>query len=194
MAEAINDGSTNSWTGASYSTYGTLTRGGDIGTTLNGKIKSLAGSISYAELEERYSELVIGTEEPDLMVTTNLGMSYIKEKFEAQERFTEKDPTIGFTGLRFNNALILPSQYAPGTAGVNDADLGNYLDASGESLWFLNSKWWRFWMTDDPEFAFGFSGFKPAQDNNLLAGQYFFSGNVTCQAPRLQGLLFDITG
>ena len=32
------------------------------------------------------------------------------------------------------------------------------------------------------------------QDSNVVAGQYFFSGNLTCQAPRLQKQLYAITG
>jgi hypothetical protein len=194
LAEIINDASTNSWTAATYSTYGTLTRGGTIGSALNSTPVSVGGAITYKSLEENYSAAVIGTEEPNLGVTTNLGFAYIKEKFQPQQRFTEEDPLIGFRGLRFNNALIMRSQYCPGSQGVNDSDLGNYLYSSYETLWFLNTPYFRLWVTDDPEFAFGFSGFKPAQDSNIVAGQYFFSGNITCQAPRLQLQMYGING
>jgi hypothetical protein len=194
LAEIINDGSGNSWTGNSHTTYGTLTRSGTVGSALNSVPSQVSGVITYPILEEQYSTAVIGNEEPNLGITTNLGFAYIKEKFQPQQRFQEEDPKIGFRGLRFNNSIIMRSQYAPGTQGVNDADLGNYLDASGETLWFLNTKFFRFWTTDSPEYAFGFSGFKPAQDNSIVAGQYKWSGNVTCQAPRLQKQLYDITG
>lgn len=193
LAEILNDGATNSWTGATYSTYGTLTRGGTIGTALTSVPKDAAGAITYNLLEEQYSNVVIGTEEPNLGVTTNLGMAYIKEKFQPQQRFMEKDLTIGFSGLKFNNALIMRSQYCPGSQGVNDAKLGNYLYSTYETLWLLNTKYFRMWITDDEEFAFGFSGFKPAQDTNIVAGQYFFSGNITCQAPRLQKQIYGFS-
>lgn len=194
LAEIINDGSTNSWTGAAYTTYGTLTRSTTGGSVLVSVPYSVGGPITYAILEEKYSDAVIGAEEPNLGVTTNLGFAYIKEKFQPQQRFTEEDPLIGFRGLKFNSSIIMRSQYCPGTAGVNDADLGNYYVAGGETLWFLNTKFFRLFVSDDAEFAFGFSGFKPAQDNNIVAGQYQVALNLTCQAPRLQKQLYAITG
>lgn len=194
LAEILNDGSVSSWTAAAYTTYGTLTRGGTIGSALNSTPVNVNGPITYNTLEENYSTAVIGTEEPNLGVTTNLGYAYIKEKFQPQQRFTEEDIKIGYRGLRFNSSLIMRSQYCPGTQGVNDAKLGNYLVSGGETLWFLNTKYFRMWVTDDEEFAFGFTGFKPAQDSNIVAGQYLFSGNVTCQAPRLQLQMYGITG
>lgn len=198
LAEILNDGSTNSWTGAAYATYGTLTRGGTIGSALNSPMTSpaaqVSGPITYKILEEGYNSVVIGDEYPNLLVTTNLGMSYIKEKFQPQWRVETQDPKIGFNGIRFNQAMIMQSQYAPGTLGVNDATLGNYLAAGGETLFMLNTKYFRFWVTDDPEFGFGFSGFKPAQDSTTIAGQYFYAGNITAQAPRLSRHFYDITG
>ena len=200
FAEVLNDGSNNSWTGAAYTTYGTLTRGGTIGSALSSPMTAptanVAGPITYKTLEEAYNSIVIGDEYPNLMVTTNLGMSYIKEKFQPQWRVETQDPKIGFNGIKFNQAMVIQSQYAPGSAGVNDTNLGNYLAPSsqGETLFYLNTKYWRMWVTDDPEFAFGFTGFKPAQDSLTVAGQYLFTGNVTCQSPRLNRHLYNITG
>src|SRR5690606_14463617 len=128
------------------------------------------------------------------LVTTNLGMSYIKEKFQPQWRVETQDPKIGFNGIRFNQAMIMQSQYCPGTQGVNDPVLGNYNAAGGETLFMLNTKYFRIWVTDDPEFGFGFSGFTPAQDSTTIAGQYFYAGNITAQAPRLSRHFYNITG
>lgn len=198
LAEILNDGVNNSWTAAAYTTYGGVTRGGTVGTALNspmtGPAASISGPITYKALEEAWSTLVIGPEAPNMLCTTNLGMAYIKEKFHPQLRLETQDPKIGFNSIVFNTARIYASQYAPGTRGVNDAVLGNYLTAAGETLFMLNSKFFRFWVTDDPEFGFGFTGFKPAQDNTQVAGQYLFVGNVTCQSPRLSRHLFAITG
>jgi hypothetical protein len=198
FAEQLNDGTNNSYTGAAYATYGTLSRGGTIGTALNspmtGPTAQVSGPITYKLLEEAYNSVVIGPEHPDMIVTTNLGYSYIKEKFQPQWRVESQDPKIGFNSLVFNAARVYQSQYAPGTAGVNDSDLGNYLDASGETIFFLNTKYLRFWVTDDAEFGFGFTGFKPAQDNTQVAGQYLATCNMTNQAPRLMRHLYDVTG
>lgn len=198
FSEMLNDGSVNSWDGAAYTTYGSLSRGGTIGTALNSPMTSPAasvgGPITYKILEEAYNSIVIGAEHPDVMVTTNLGYSYIKEKFQPQWRVESQDPKIGFNSLTFNGSRIFQSQYAPGAQGVNDSNLGNYLASAGETLFYLNTKYLRFWVTDDAEFGFGFTGFKPAQDNTQVAGQYLATCNMTNQAPRLMRHLYAITG
>jgi hypothetical protein len=199
LAEAINDGTNNSWNGSTFSTYGTLSRNGTIGAALNspmtGPTSNVSGPITYKTLEEGYNSVVIGDEFPNLMVTTNLGMSYIKEKFQPQWRVETQDPAIGFNGVKFNQAMIIQSQYAPGTvAPSGSTQLGWTTVSAGETLFYLNTKYWRMYVTDDPEFGFGFTGFKPAQDTLIVAGQYLFTGNITCQAPRLQKQLFAITG
>lgn len=203
IAEALNDGTNNGWLAAAYTTYGTLTRGGTIGSALSspmtGPTANVAGPITYKLMEETYNSIVIGDEYPNLMVTTNLGMSYIKEKFQPQWRVETQDPQIGFNGLKFNQAMVIQSQYAPGTAGASSTstegiNIGTNYTSAGETLFFLNTKYWRLYVTDDPEFGFGFTGFKPAQDTLIVAGQYLFTGNVTCQAPRLNRYLYAVTG
>jgi len=203
LDEALNNGSTNGWQAAAFSTYGTLSRtstGGEaLVSPMTGPTASVSGPITYKLLEETYSSIEFGDEYPNLMVTTNLGMSYIKEKFQPQWRVESQDPKIGFNGLKFNQAMVMKSQYAPGTA--NDAtttamatNIGTNYTSAGETLWFLNTKYFRFWVTDDPEFGFGFTGFKPAQDTLIVGGQYLYTGNFTCQAPRMSRYLFAITG
>lgn len=196
--EQLVDGTVNSFRGAAFTTYGTLTREGTIGGALSGivanPVPQVSGPITYKLLEEAYNSTVIGSEYPNMLVTTNLGYSYIKEKFQPQWRVESQDPKIGFNSLIFNAARVYQSQYAPGAAGVNDSSLGNYLVSGGEVIFFLNSKYLRLWVTDDPEFGFGFTGFKPAQDNTQVAGQYLATLNITNQAPRLMRILYDVTG
>ncbi len=137
--------------------------------------------------------MVLGAIEPNLGVTTNRGMSYIKQKFHPQLRVTVQDPKIGFTGIQFNKATILQSQYAPGANGVNDTDLGNYNASAGETFFWLVTDYIRMWVSASSLFGFGFSGFKWAQDSTIVAGQYFASCNVTVQSPRLMSQLYAIT-
>lgn len=193
LAEAINDGSTASWNGNSYSSYGGVTRS-TVSPALTGKVTSVAGPITFKTLEEGYNDIGLGAIVPNLIVTTRRGLSYIKEKFHPQLRITVNDPKVGFNGVQFNQAIIMQSNYVPGSQGVNDADLGNYLDANGESLFMLVTDYMRMWVTDDPEFGFGFSGFKWAQDSTTVAGQYFASVNITVQALRLMHHMHHITG
>lgn len=193
LPEAISDGSTASWDGTTYSTYGNVTRSA-VNGALNAAIVNVSGPVTFKTLEESYNDRVLGAIEPNLGVTTNRGMSYIKQKFHPQLRITTQDPKIGFTGIQFNKATILQSQYCPGAQGSNDTDLGNYLDSNGETFWWLVTDYIRMWVSASSLFGFGFSGFKWAQDSTIVAGQYFASCNVTVQAPRLMAQLKAITG
>jgi hypothetical protein len=192
LAEAISDGSTASWDGTTYTTYGNVTRSA-VNSALNAKVSNVSGAVTYKVLEESYNDVVLGAVEPNLGVTTNRGMSYIKQKFHPQLRVTVQDPKIGFTGIQFNKATILQSQYCPGAQGANDTDLGNYYTSAGETFWWLATDFLRLYVSASSLFGFGFTGFKWAQDSTVVAGQYLASANLTCQSPRLMAQLYAIT-
>jgi hypothetical protein len=212
LAEALNDGSTNSWDGNTYTTYGGLTRGGKVGTTINSVPVNVAGVIEYNAMEEQYGNASYGSTEyePNLGLTTQLGYSYIKSKFQTQQRFNDtQDPNIGFNGMKFNSATLVKSRYSPGTyiSGTSDPIAVEYLTTSSngavtayptltaETLWWLNARtpFFSFYVTNDPEFGFGFTGFKPAQGNTKVAGQVLASCAVTFQ-PRYHLQMYGITG
>lgn len=218
LAEALNDGdvaltgntiATGPWT-EHYDTYLTLTRNDtNIGTALNAPISStqgmgvagyINGAISYPILEQAYNSVVYGTESPDLLVTTNKGLSLIKTAFHAQQRYEGTTADFGFQGVKFNGATIFQDRYAPGADLVSAAEankLGRGTSGSaelvGETLWILNTKYIRFYVSTDPLFGFGFTGFLPAQDNSMVVGHYKFCGNLTVQAPRLMRVLWAIS-
>jgi type II secretory pathway pseudopilin PulG len=102
LAEAVNDGTTVSWDNNAYTQYGTITRGGAVGTTLNSTPIDVNGSIEYTGtngLEQTYMSASYGPGEwsPNLGVTTQIGYSLVKEKFQTQQRFNDtQDPKIGF--------------------------------------------------------------------------------------------------
>lgn len=210
LAEALNDNSTASWDGATYATYGTITRGGQVGTAINSPPTNVAGTIQYDTLERTYGDATFGSIEPNIGVTTQLGFSYVKEKFQTQQRFQNtQDPKIGFNGLQFNAATLMRSRYAPGTAisGTSDPIAVGYLtEMSGgavvayptvtsETLFWLNARkpFMNFYISDDAEFGLGFTGFKPAQGNTMVAGQVLFAGALTW-FPRYHRQLYGITG
>jgi hypothetical protein len=198
LAEILSDGSNAGWTGDAFAAYGTVTRtdvNGALDSLMTGPTANQAGAaIDYPKLEQAYNSVCIGPEHPDLIVATNNGLSNIKMAFQSQQRFEGTDADFGFQGIKFNGAVILQSQYAPGTRTATsvDTELGYTATASGETLWFLNTKYFRFYVATDDLFGFGFTGFKPAQDNNTVAGQYFYMGNATCPAPRFSRYLFNV--
>jgi hypothetical protein len=211
LAEALNDNTTASWDGNTYATYGTITRGGAVGTVLNSAPNNVAGTIEYDTLEQEYANCSFGPgKEPNYGCTTYLGYSYIKEKFQTQQRFNDtQDPSIGFNGMMFNDAVLTRDRYAPGTyiSGTGDPIAVTYLTQSSngavvayptltaESLFFLNVRkpYFNFYISDDPEYQLGFTGFKPAQGNTKVSGQILFAGAMTF-APRYHRQLYGITG
>jgi len=211
LTKACNDNTVTNWNGNAYSTYGTITRGGAVGTTLNSAATNVGGTIEYNTLEETYANASFGPgKEPNMGVTTYLGYSYVKEKFQTQQRFNNiQDVKIGFTGLQFNDAVLMRSRYCPGSylSGTNDpiattfinqmsgGALTAYPTITSETLWWLNARkpYFNFYISDDPEYGFGFTGFKPAQGNTVVVGQILFSGAVTF-APRYHRQLYGITG
>jgi hypothetical protein len=51
----------------------------------------------------------------------------------------------------------------------------------------------RLYIAQSPKFAFGFTGFKGARDDNQVSGQILFGGNLTVRSPRYSRVLYGIT-
>lgn len=210
LEEALNDGSTTGPHGIAYPNYLTLSRTTDpsrdaIKSKMTGPAANLNGPLSYPTLEHLWNSVVIGQETPDLMVTTNKGMSYIKQVFQSQQRFEGTTQDFGFAGIKFNGSVILQDQYCPGSeapdtesanklgqVALDGSAYGNGNLSNGETLWFLNTKYIRFYVSTDPLFGFGFTGFLPAQNNSVVVGRYHFAGNMTNVGPRYSRVAFGI--
>jgi hypothetical protein len=214
LAEALSDGTSTDFRGRTFPSYLTVTRADanfQGATPLNSPMTAAAGtiaanvggSISYPVLEQGFNSVVYGTETPDLIITTNKGLSYIKMAFQAQQRFEGTSLDFGFQGVKFNSATIFQDRYAPGSAAVSTMEAsklglaaldGTSSTVAGETLWYLNTKYIRFYVSTDSLYGFGFTGFLPAQDNSVVVGHYKYAGTMTVQAPRLMRVLFGITG
>lgn len=198
LEEAFTDGTNQTWTGATFPSYGGQTR-----TGVNGKLNSPLGQIntpnvtqtSFRTLQHTYLSTVIGKEHPTIGLSTTRMLGYISETFLPHQVIDTKQPEIDWPGLKFNQATIVASNYCPGQDGENDANLGNY-NASSETFWWLNfgpqgdDAYIRLYIAQSPKFAFGFTGFKGARGDNMVAGQILFAGNLTVRTPRLQRALY----
>lgn len=199
--EALSDGVNATYSGNVYTTYGQQDRA-SVAPALNSPTglvaANVSGQITYRVLEHTYQSCVIGDEHPVIGVTTNRCMGYINENFQPQQRIDTKEPTIGYTGLKFKDATIIQDQYCPGADGVNDPDIGNYYNST-ETFWWLNpggegeDAFLNLYFAQSPKYQFGFTGFKVAQDSTTVAGQILFGGNFTSRANRLMRGLFGIT-
>lgn len=176
-----------------------------------GQPNGAAGKITYEVVEDMYQTASQGNLAPDLGVTSKRGMTLLKNTLQVQQRFNqETDPRYGFEGVRLNKALITKDDYCPSAYyGVNDPDLGNYLTGTitntlvgtpagqfpnstdaptltvGEVLFMLNTDTWILRVSTDPEYQFGWTGFKVGQDNTRVSGQVLAALNLECIANRL---------
>lgn len=204
LDEALNDGTNAGYEGSAFTTYGTATRAnynGSLNSPMTGPTANVSGAITYPLLEQAYGSVTVGQTEPNLITTTQLGLSYIKMAFQAQQRFQPAEETkFGFTGVKFNRATIMADNYAPGVSNITSTApgaLGEYNNvATGETIWFLNATrdHMGFWVSTNDLFGFGFTGWKPAQNSLIVAGQYLFAGNFTVRQPRFSRYLFNVTG
>jgi hypothetical protein len=200
LEEALTNGVDTTWTGATFPSYGGQTRT-DVSPALNSPTGLIAASVtttSFRMLEHSFQSCCIGAERPKLGLTTLREMGFIAETFTPQQKIDVLDPEINWPGMKFNTATIVQSNYCPGQDGVNDAQLGNYNNSS-ETFWWLNpgptgdDAYMRLYIAQSPKFAFGFTGFKGARDDNQVSGQVLFAGNFVDRAPRLSRGLYGLT-
>lgn len=202
LEEALADGINNTFSGVNFTSYGGQTRA-DVAPALNSPTGLITASvpgaaITYRVLEHSYQSCVVGDEAPKIGITTNRAMGFINENFAPQYKIDTTEPEIGYTGIKFKTATIMQGQYVPGQDGVNDPIIGNSLNST-ETFWWLNpggeddKRLMTLYFASAAELQFGWTGFKVAQDNTVLAGQILFGGNFTVRAPRLMRGLFGIT-
>lgn len=198
LEEALTNGTATTWTGKTFTSYGGQLRA-SVAPALNSTFGLFGPSIaqtSFRVLEHTYMSCRVGAESPKLGLTTKRMLGFIAETFSPQQKIDVLDPEINWPGMKFNQATIMTSDYCPGAEGVDDANLGNYLAAGGETFWWLNpgpqgaDAYLRLYIAQSAKFQFGFTGFKGARDDNKVAGQILFGGNFTCRSPRLGAGLY----
>lgn len=200
IEEALNNGIDASWAGNVFPSYGGQTRA-DVTPALTpptGLVAASNANVMYRVLRHSYFSCIIGNEAPTVGITTNRMMGFISENFLPHQIIDTTQPEINWPGLKFDKATILMSQYAPGQDGVNDPDLGNY-NAAGETFAWINfgpqgdDAYIRLYIAQSSKFAFGFTGFKGAREDNQVSGQILFAGNLTVKALRLSRILHGFT-
>lgn len=209
IEEALNDGVTASWNGNKFPSYGGQVRA-DVKKALlpaGQKVPgtyyinpNVNGKINNHILEHSYLSCVIGKEYPRMGITTNRCYGFINELYAGMQRLADTtEPVIGWPGLKFKQATIIQSQYAPGQDGENDPDIGDY-NADGEVFLWLNpggegdDAYVRMHIAASPKFQFGSTGWKVGRDDTMVSNQILFGGNVVFRMLRLSRVLHGITG
>ena len=209
LEEPMGSAGTASWAGNLFPSYGGQTRA-DVSPALDAPTGQIStpniaaapynGSISYRVLRHSYLSACIGNECPTVGITTRRAMGFISENFLPHQIVDTTQPEIAWPGMKFDRATIMMSDYCPGQDGVNDAHLGSYLASAGETFWWLNfgpqgdDAYIRLYIAQSSKFAFGFTGFKGAREDNQVSGQILFGGNgPIVKAVRLSRALYGIT-
>jgi len=151
--EGINDGVTPGWTGDIITTYGNQLRNGPLTKTVlnsvpywGGNVDGSAGPISNQILNRVYNRCKQGKGEgkviggkPDYGLCSDYLYGAVSDRIFPMQRVDAeiKEPRIGLTGLKFNNAIIFPDSYVPGTQNslyVQDATVLPSITTSTFSL------------------------------------------------------------
>lgn len=173
------DGLANAVSRSTSVTYGGITRSATAGTpgsALRAAIENTTGgALSLAQLNTDYGGCVVGREKPDLMPTTQTLWNRIWERSQTAERVKpETDRDIGFESVRINAADVTVDSHCP--AGF---------------VYFLNTKYWKFYTHN--KWDFRFRGFLEPTNQQRMIGQIVVWGNLICRSPRLQGVSTGIT-
>jgi hypothetical protein len=168
--------------GTNYASYGGVTRsavGTGASNGINGYFINIAGPFSLQSLQVAYGQATFGPNQPDLISTTQVIYNSFWAKMLPLQRTYKEDPDLqsaGFKSFLFNGMAVVVDQYCPSgdIFGMNT----NYIDA---------------YVSEDPLFAFGFTGFKELPNSIDMAGQNIFGGNVVVSAPRLGFVMTGVT-
>lgn len=218
IVEALNDGLCPSYDGTVYSSYGGQSRS-EVGLALNsipkylGKADGSTGKIDFLRLMEGYTEVCIGSAEPDLFVCTKAIWSYLYNLMEAKQRVEMvRDPYYGVQGaIKFMNMsimkddLMLSARYGQNNSDYGDFSTGTFTMPAGtmpqefsatppppgttvtvgEIGLMLNTNTWDIRIKNSRLFGGGFTGFMPSPTNTRVVGRTHLAINSRCRAPRL---------
>lgn len=176
--------------GTNYASYGGITRsaiatGASVGISgyyfgnLTGSpVAATNWPFSLQQLQVAFGQATFGPNQPNFIATTQTIYNSFWAKMLPMQRTYEIDPDLqgaGFRSFKFNGMSVVVDQYCPsGTVfGMNT----DYIDA---------------YVSDDPRFGFGFTGFKELPNSVDMAGQTLFGGNIVVTAPRLGFILQNV--
>ena len=148
-------------------------------------VNAVAGANSYVlradnsfallNVQTAFGNAWYGNEYPDLIVCSMGGFNKFWNNIQALQRYNDEQADVaktGFRTLRFNGLTeVTVDKYMPND-GTNGFCLG------------LNTNYVEFYVSQNPKFQFGFTGFKDDQKTIDLAGQFLWAGNLLVANPR----------
>jgi hypothetical protein len=170
--------------GTNVTTVGGITRT-DIGTTGvvgggNGYFLNVGGKITTTILNNSIAACEEVPDRVDLLVGNRAMWMYIHNLLQPNQRFLREDTDLakaGFQTIQYIGADLVKDPYAPAGA-----------------LLGLTSDYFMFYISSNPLFMFGFTGFKEGQGTIDYVGQLLYAGNMLYPSPRAAMYLVGITG
>lgn len=167
----------------SYAAVGGITRSDIVTAPSSGSATALANlgglnaytnrafsTFQLTELQNACGKAWFGNDFVDLIVGTQGGYDKLWGTIQPMQRYLDKESDVakvGFQTFRFNQAEVTVSKYIP-----------------DQMMFGLNTNYIEFYVTENPKFQFGFTGFKEAQNSIDVSGQFLFSGNMIIPNPR----------
>jgi hypothetical protein len=167
LAEWYDDGNT-------FATVGGLSRADimAVGTVggLNAYVNSAVNVFSLDAINLAYTRSWFGSDHVDMIVTTVPGWTKFWSAIQPSQRYMDDKSdlgAIGFQSFRFNASEVVIDQYLP-----------------DQTMYGINSAYVEWYISTNPRFQFGFTGFKENQQSIDVAGQFLFAGNIMVPNPR----------
>lgn len=139
---------------------------------LNSYVNRSFTNFTLSGINTAYGEAWYGNEYPDLIVTSQAGWNKFWNAIQPNQRYMDKESDvgkIGFRAFRFNGASeVVVDQYMPSSLMLG-----------------INTSYIEMFISTNPKFQFGFTGFKETANSIDLAGQFLFAGNLIYPNPRL---------
>jgi hypothetical protein len=156
-----------------FLTVGGITRSDVMAVGTTGGLNAYSAAItnfSLAAIQQAFGESWFGPDHVDMIVVTQNGWNLVWNALQPLQRFVEKDTDIaqaGFQSLKFNMADLVVDKYMPATLCFG-----------------LNTNYIEWYMSTNPMFQFGWTGFKEAANTIDVAGQFLAGSNIVVANPR----------
>jgi len=126
-----------------------------------------------ARMTRLYGALTIGSDQPDLIITTQVIYDAYESSLQANKRFVSNDAGLGdagFSTLKFKNAAIVADSHCPDS-----------------TMLMLNTKYLDFKVHSKRNFSF--QDFQKPINQDARTAKIFWMGQLVCTNPRMQGMI-----
>lgn len=138
---------------------------------LNSYVKRSFSAFTLNDVNKAYGNAWYGNEFVDLILVDQNGWNKFWNAIQPNQRYMDRESDlgkIGFHSFRFNGATeVVVDQYMP-----------------AQLMLGLNTNYLEMYVSSNPKFQFGFTGFKEAQNSIDISGQFLFAGNLLAPNPR----------